>query len=92
MDLLQLDPKVLEETAEMIQKYCYIQKELMNAYLNRAANLNSEWTDEETIQPMLEEIKMLNNKVSALMEEIESYYPRYFKDKAEEIRMRPRMK
>jgi len=92
MDLLSLDPKVLEDTADMIKRYCYIQKELMNAYLNRTSNLNSEWTDEETIQPLLEEIRMLNAKVTALMEEIEAYYPSYFLRKAEEIRLRPRMK
>lgn len=92
MDLLSLDPRVLEETAEMIKRYCYIQKELMNAYLNRAYNLNSEWTDEETIQPLLDEIRMLNAKVTALMGEIEAYYPAYFQRRAEEIRMRPRMK
>lgn len=90
MDVLDLDPAVLEATAAIVEGYCNRQKSIMDDYLSSASSLSSEWTDDQTLGPLLEEIKRMKNNVITLMDEIRATYPRYFRDKAEQIRNRPK--
>ncbi len=91
MDILDLDPAVLETTATIIEGYCGRQKTIMAEYLSCANSLSAEWTDDQTLGPLLEEIRRMRSSVITLMDEISGTYPRYFRDKAEQIRNRPRM-
>jgi len=90
MDILDLDPEVLDATASVIEGYCNRQKSIMDEYLSNTSSLSSEWTDDKTLGPLLEEIKTLKNSVVTLMDEIKSKYPAYFRGKAEVIRNRPK--
>lgn len=90
MDVLDLDPSVLDATATIVESYCNRQKSVMDDYLSSTSSLSSEWTDDQTLGTLLEEIKRMRNNVITLMDEIMATYPRYFKDKAEQIRNRPK--
>ena len=89
MDALKLDPQVLEDTAAQITNYCVIQNQVMDDYLSRMSSLQNEWTDDQTIGPLLEEIRLLKSSIINLMNEIHTIYPNYFREKAEQIRRRP---
>lgn len=91
MELLKLDPEVLEATATIIENYCNRQKNIMDAYLSRTSSLSSEWSDDQTFGSLISEITVLKNTVIGIMDEILSTYPRYFRGKADQIRNRPRM-
>ena len=90
MDVLNLDPAVLESTAAIVEGYFNRQKSIMDDYLSSTSSLSSDWTDDQTLGPLLEEIKRMKNNVTTLMDEIRATYPRYFRDKAEQIRNRPK--
>ena len=90
MDILNFDPEVLEGTATIIEGYCVRQKNIMDDYLRQVAALSSEWTDDQTLGTLLEEIVRMKLKVTTLMDEIRTTYPQYFKGKATQIRNRPR--
>lgn len=89
MDALKLDPQVLEDTAAQITNYCVTQNQVMDDYLSRMSSLQNEWTDDQTIGPLLEEIRLLKSSIINLMNEIHTIYPNYFREKAEQIRRRP---
>ena len=91
MDILDLNPEVLESTASIIEGYCDRQKAIMAEYLSNASSLSSEWTDDQTIGPLLEEIRQMQRAVEGVMDDILSTYPGYFRSKAEQIRSRPKM-
>ena len=91
MDVLDLDPVVLESTATIVEGYCNRQKSIMDDYLRNTSSLSSEWTDDQTLGPLLEEIKRMKSSVTNIMDEIRATYPKYFRDKAEQIRNRPKM-
>ena len=91
MDVLDLDPAVLDSTASIVEGYCSRQKAIMDDYLREAASLSSEWTDDQTLGPLLEEIRRMRNSVTTVMDEISARYPKYFREKAEQIRQRPTM-
>ena len=90
MDVLDLDPAVLESTAAIVEGYCNRKKSIIDDYLSSTSSLSSDWTDDQTLGPLLEEIKRMKNNVTTLMDEIRATYPRYFRDKAEQIRNRPK--
>lgn len=90
MDILELDPSVLDTTAVIIEGYCAKQTSIMDDYLSNTNSLSSDWTDDQTLGPLLEEIKRMRNSVVSIMEEIRRTYPQYFREKAEHIRQRPK--
>ena len=89
MDVLHFDPEVLEGVAAVIEGYCARQKSIMDDYLRNVSSLSSEWTDDKTLGTLLEEIVQMKLSVVTLMDEIKRVYPKYFRDKAEQIRNRP---
>lgn len=89
MDALKLDPNLLDETAQAITNYCNMQNQVIEDYLSKMSALQGQWTDDQTIGPLLEEIRNLKTSVVELMGQINGYYPGYFRQKAEEIRNRP---
>jgi len=91
MDILDLDPEVLESTASIVEGYCNRQKTIMEDYLSNTMALSSDWTDDKTLGPLLEEIKNMKNSVVNIMDEIRAKYPAYFRSKAEQIRSRPKL-
>ena len=91
MDILDLNPEVLESTASIIEGYCNKQKNIMETYLSSTTALSSDWTDDQTMGPLLEEIRRMKSSVEGVMDEILSTYPNYFRGKAEQIRNRPKM-
>ena len=90
MSNIEIDPEVLDTTATIVEGYCNRQKTIMEDYLSNASALASDWTDDKTLGPLLEEIRTIKNNVTTLMDEIRTKYPRYFREKAEEIRNRPK--
>lgn len=90
MEILDLNPDVLESTASIIVEYCNTQKNIMAEYMGNTSALSSEWTDDQTLGPLLEEIKQMREAVEDIMDEILSIYPKYFRNKAEQIRNRPK--
>ena len=91
MDILELNPDVLDAVANIVEGYCSKQKSIMDTYLGNTAALSAEWTDDQTLGTMLEEIKHLKSNVEAVMDEIRATYPAYFRDRANYIRSRPKM-
>ena len=90
MDVLDLDPAVLEATATIIEGYCAKQQSIMDEYLSKTSALSSEWTDDQTLGTLLAEIRRLRDDVTNVMDQIKSAYPGYFRSKAEQIRSRPK--
>lgn len=90
MDILDLDPEVLDTTAGLVEGYCNRQTAIMDEYLSNTSALASEWSDDQTFGSLLEEVKRLKDSVVTLMDEIRGTYPQYFRDRAEFIRRRPR--
>ena len=89
MEELDIDPEVLDITAEIVEGYCDRQKSIMEEYLSKTSALSSEWTDDKTFGTLLQEVNVLKSSVIAIMNEIRSQYPAYFRSKAEQIRNRP---
>lgn len=90
MDVMELDPNVLDATADIIQIYCSKQKLVMDDYLRKMQALSYEWQDDETIGKLLQEIRTLSNSVERVMDILRIKYPEYFKKQAEIIRQRPK--
>lgn len=90
MDILDLDPEVLDTTAGVVEAYCNRQSAIMNDYLSNTTALSAEWTDDQTFGSLLEEVKRLKGNVVKLMDEIRETYPPYFREKANNIRHRPK--
>lgn len=90
MDILDLDPAVLDSIASIIEGYCSKQESIMDDYLVGTYSLSSEWSDDQTFGSMLEEIRKLRTSVVDLMNEIKATYPKYFREKAEQIRNIPK--
>ncbi len=91
MDNLELDPAVLETTATVIEGYCNRQKSIMDDYLSSITSLSSEWQDDETLGPLIEEIRRMKTSVINVMDEIMAIYPNYFRNKAAQIGSRPKL-
>ena len=91
MDILELDPEVLDTTADIIEGYCDKQSSVMDQYVSNIMSLNSEWSDDTTFGSLLEEVKALQSGINELMGEIRKAYPGYFRSKAEYIRSRPKL-
>ena len=91
MDILDLDPEVLDTTAGVVEAYCNRQTTIVNEYLSNTMALSSEWTDDQTFGSLLEEVKRLKDGVVKLMDEIRGTYPQYFRERAEFIRRRPKI-
>ena len=90
MDILDLDPSVLDDTASIVENYCARQTAIMDEYVNNTSSLGAEWTDDQTFGTMLEEVKRLKNGVVEIMDEIRGTYPQYFRERADYIRRRPK--
>ena len=90
MDVLDLNPEVLEAIASIVEGYCNRQKSIMSDYMSKTSSLSGEWTDDQTLGPLLEEINQMKSAVEGVMDEILSIYPNYFRGKAEQIRNRPK--
>ena len=91
MDELKLDPQVLETTADLIVRYCFKQKSIMDEYLRQISILQSEWDDDQTFGKVIQEIRQLEKSVNDIMDMIRLKYPEYFKQLAENIRQRPKL-
>ena len=90
MDVFDFDPAVLEATASIVEGYCLKQCEIMDDYMDNMASLSSEWDDDVTMGKLLEEIRQLKSSVESVMDEIRANYPGFFRQKAEQIRNRPK--
>lgn len=90
MDILDLNPEVLESTASIIESYCNRQKGIMSDYVHDVSALSGDWSDDRTLGPLLEEISQMERTVESIMDEIVTTYPSYFRNKAEHIRNRPK--
>ena len=91
MDDLSLDPMVLEKTAIIIERYCSLQINIIDQYSQKMAMLSNDWTDDQTLGTLLEEVNKMKLRITSLMEEICQFYPNYFNQKAEQIRNRPKL-
>lgn len=90
MDILELDPEVLDVTASIVEGYCDKQTSIMDSFLSNTFALNSEWSDDQTFGTLLEEVRRLRDTVLTLMHEIRATYPQYFRERATFIRQRPK--
>lgn len=89
MDELILDPNSLYAIADVICGYCARQKELLDAYYSQIMTLESEWRDDETFGSIAQEINILKNNAIIALDEINETYPKYFREKAQQILARP---
>lgn len=89
MEILNLNPDTLDSVANIVEAYCKKQISIMDEYLSKTGSLSSGWSDDQTIGQLLKEINNLKRQVESISNEIQSSYPRYFRDKAEQIRRRP---
>ena len=88
-DELKLYPDELRAIADIIEGYCRRQSEVMNEYKSNIDALSNEWKDEQTLGSLIAEINMLKNQVTKIMDEIQTHYPAYFRQKAIIIETRP---
>lgn len=89
MGNLSLDAETLFLTADTVDNYCAKQREIINVYYAQIMALENEWQDDETFGGVVEEIRKLRTQVLAVIEEIYNTYPKYFRDKAQQILTRP---
>lgn len=89
MDNLTLDAEALFAIADVIDSYCAKQRETINVYYAQIMALEYEWRDDETFGAITEEIKILKSQVLVILDEIYSIYPKYFRNKAQQILERP---
>ena len=89
MDDLVLDAESLFNIADVIDGYCAKQREVVNVYYAQIMALESEWRDDETFGSMVEELTSLRNKAIAAIEEVYEVYPKYFRNRAQQILDRP---
>ena len=89
MDVLALDPNMLDATADIIIQYCLRQKTIIDEYMRKMNTLSYEWQDDETLGQLLQEVKILSNSVNKALDIMRIQYPPYFKKQAELIRHRP---
>ena len=88
-NILDLNPDVLDNVASVIENYIKQQNGLIEDYLSKMVNLQKEWNDDETIGKVLIEIRMIVNVMEEIESEILKIYPKFFREKAQEIRVRP---
>ena len=88
-NILDLNPDVLDNVANIIENYIKMQNGLIEDYLSKMVNLQREWNDDETIGKVLAEIRMIVKVMEEIEGEILRVYPKFFRDKAQEIRIRP---
>ena len=91
-DIMNLNPDVLDNVADVIEKYISIQNKTIEDYVDRMHNLQREWDDDETIGKILNEIRLIVNVITDIEDEILKTYPKYFRERAQEIRKRPSFK
>ncbi len=89
-DIMNLNPDVLDNVADVIEKYILLQNKIIEEYVDHMHGLQREWDDDETIGKVLAEIRQIVNKITDVEDEILKTYPKYFREKANEIRMRPK--
>lgn len=89
MDILQLNPEFLEQIAGLIDNYCVAQESVMSDYFKGVNAETCEWTDTQSIQPLLDEVYSVYREMQTLLDEIRTTYPPYFIEKAVQIRNRP---
>lgn len=90
-DIMNLNPDVLDNIADIIEKYILMQNKIIEDYVGNMYNLQREWDDDETIGKILDEIRSIVNEISDVEDEILKTYPKYFRERAEEIRKRPKL-
>ncbi len=89
-DDMTLDDAALEEVANTIIFYCNSQRGLIRDYLQKMNSLSSEWRDDETMGKVLSEVHMLAKSVEQIMDTVQFKYPQYFRERAAQIRARPK--
>lgn len=89
MDDLVLDADTLFGIADVIDGYCAKQREVVNVYYAQIMALESEWRDDETFGSLIEELNSLKTQALALIEEVYENYPKYFRNRAQQILERP---
>ena len=92
MDNLLLDAETLFSTADIVDDYCARQREAINVYYARIMALESEWEDDETFGGIVEEIRRLRSQTLAIIEQVHTTYPKYFRERAQQIIARPKLK
>jgi len=90
MDNLLLDAETLFSTADIVDNYCARQRETINVYYAQIMALESEWEDDETFGGIVEEIRRLISQTLAIIEQVYTTYPKYFRDRAQQIIARPK--
>lgn len=90
-DIMNLNPDVLDNIADIIEKYILMQNKIIEDYVGNMHNLQREWDDDETIGKILDEIRLIVNEILDVEDEILKTYPKYFRERAEEIRKRPKL-
>lgn len=89
-DDMTLDDAALEEVANMIVFYCNSQRGIIRDYLQKMNSLSSEWRDDETMGKVLNEVQVLAKSVERIMDTVQFKYPQYFRERAAQIRARPK--
>ena len=89
MDDLVLDAESLLNIADIIDGYCAKQREVVNVYHAQIMALESEWRDDETFGTMVEELNALRTQALEILDEVYETYPKYFRDRAQQIMERP---
>lgn len=90
MDNLLLDAETLFSTADIVDNYCARQRETINVYYAQIMALESEWEDDETFGGIVEEIRRLRSQTLAIIEQVHTTYPKYFRERAQQIIARPK--
>ena len=90
MDNLLLDAEILFSTADIVDNYCAKQRETINMYYAQIMALESEWEDDETFGGIVEEIRRLRSQILAIIEQVYTTYPKYFRERAQQIIARPK--
>lgn len=90
MDNLLLDAETLFSTADIVDNYCARQRETINIYYAQIMALESEWADDETFGSIVKEIGRLKSQTLAIIEQVHMTYPKYFRERAQQIIARPK--
>lgn len=88
-ELIQ-DPEKMELIALLIARYCKSQTEIMSELVHNIKSLSGSWDDEQTFGAMSECVELLEKNFNVGLEKLGKYGSKYFGDRAEEIRKRPK--
>ncbi len=88
--MLILNAEALDEIANLIERYCSLESDILKDSIWKVQSVGEEWDDEETFDNrVLSQLEYLRTNINSVIDEIQRTYPDYFKQRTNSIINRP---